>query len=134
LPGPVPCPTAFSLSTGGLVPREFSLRHRLSPVFAGIFFVSAFAKLLFTLELFYLSLYYINPLSPFNYDPFDTTRIRIRFSLLNPSIRAENFESYASILPSFTVLFTGKANFGGASPTLQAQLQFSRHAIALIPF
>jgi hypothetical protein len=54
---------------------------------------------------------------PFDHDPFDTP---YRFSLTNPSIRANNFKFSKSILSFFTVLFTGKVQFGGESPILQA--------------
>jgi hypothetical protein len=116
LPGPVPCPTALAFSTSGLVLGDFfEINFHLSlPV---IFFVLAsspsscspwiFSKLLFTVEQFYPSLYYINPLSPFDLQYFGypyplgypvhcfDSRLQIE------SIQANNFEFYASILPFF---------------------------------
>jgi hypothetical protein len=60
------------------------------------------------------------------YDPFnipDTRyliRIGFRWRIHRPSIRANNFKFPQSILPFFTVLFTGKVQFGGERQILQA--------------
>jgi hypothetical protein len=60
-----------------------------------------------------------NPLSPFDYDPFNVPdtryplrRIGFRWRIHRPSIQANKKKFSTSILPLFTVLFTGKVQFG----------------------
>jgi hypothetical protein len=90
------------------------------PVFAGyILCLSFFSKLLFTVEQLYVSLYYINPLSPFDYDPFliPDTRIGFRCRIHRSSKQFQVFHVNSSF---FTVLFTGKVKSGRENPILQA--------------
>jgi hypothetical protein len=73
-----------------------------------------------------LSISLLNPLSPFNYDPFDTLRILLdtRYSyrvFVDKSIdSSKQFQVFQVNSSFFAVLFTGKVKFGRETPILQA--------------
>jgi hypothetical protein len=63
--------------------------------------------------------FHTNPLSPFDYNPFDTTRIGVSLTIssipipifhLDSSKQSQVFHANSSFFP---VLFTGKVQFGG---------------------
>jgi hypothetical protein len=95
------------------------LRHQLSPVFGVLFFVFNLSKLSRThlsaslfrffetaLTVFLL----LNPLSPFDYDPFDT---RIGGFVAGSIDTSKQFRILRVNSSFFTVLFTGTPNWEG---------------------